>query len=118
HVSKGRVLRMSDILELHEDRVPVRQGEEYPQISVKGFGEGLFARAAITADQTTYKHFNRLFYGALVLSQVKGWEGAVAVCPDYLAGRYASPEYRTFRCKDKVANPEYLAAIVPSPCFW
>lgn len=118
HLSKGRTLRVCDILELHEDRVPVRHGEEYPQIGVKGFGEGLFARAAITADQTTYKHFNRLFSGALVLSQVKGWEGAVAVCQDQFAGRYASPEYRTFRCKDKAAHPEYLAAIVPTPWFW
>lgn len=118
HLAGSRVLRIGDILELHEDRVPVTVGREYPQVGVKGFGEGLFPREAITSTETTYKAFNRLYPGALVLSQVKGWEGAVAICPEKLAGRFASPEYRTFRCQNGMAIPEYLAALVPTPWFW
>jgi type I restriction enzyme S subunit len=118
HLANGRTVRISEILELHEDRVPVEIGQEYPQIGVKGFGEGLFPRESLSAHQTTYKTFNRLYTGAVVLSQVKGWEGAIAVCPDDLAGRFASPEYRTFWSKPNLVLPEYLAAIVPTPWFW
>ena len=49
---------------------------------------------------------------------MKGWEGAVAVCGPDLAGRYVSPEYRTFRCLEGMASPEYLAALVATPWFW
>src|SRR5262249_1232556 len=117
-LSNGRILRAGDCLELHEERVQVTHGEEYPQVGVKGFGEGLFPRETITASETTYKTFNRLYAGAVVLSQVKGWEGAVAACPDNLAGRYASPEYRTFRCKAEITSGAYLAALIPTPWFW
>jgi type I restriction enzyme, S subunit len=113
-----RARKIGEVLELYEDRVAILAGAEYPQVGVKGFGGGLFARETLTANQTTYKSFNRLHDGNLVLSQVKGWEGAVAVCPSSLAGRFVSPEYRTFRCKDDELDPEYLAMIVPTEWFW
>ncbi|MDF5739813.1 MULTISPECIES: hypothetical protein [unclassified Nostoc] len=65
-----------------------------------------------------YKVFNYLYEGALVLSQVKGWEGAIAICPSNLIGKYVSPEYRTFRCIPGKAIPEYLSALVATPWFW
>jgi hypothetical protein len=53
------------------------------------------------------------------LSQVKGWEGAVAIClDDDLVGMYLSPEYRTFRCIDGEANAEYMARLIVTPWFW
>jgi len=112
------IVRLCDILVLDEDRDAVRPGGIYPQVGVKGFGEGLFPKPPVQAFQTTYKVFNRLYEGALVLSQVKGWEGAVAVCPPALAGRYVSPEYRTFRAVAGMALPEYLAPLVATPWFW
>jgi type I restriction enzyme S subunit len=54
----------------------------------------------------------------VVLSQVKGWEGAIAVCGDELAGRFASPEYRTFRCRPDAAVPGYFAALFRTQWFW
>lgn len=108
---------LGSVLTLDEDREAVVNGKLYPQTGIKGFGQGLFAREAVDSTQTTYKMFNRLYEGALVLSQVKGWEGAIAVCPPAFAGRYASPEYRTFRCIPGRAVPEYMAALVTTPWF-
>jgi type I restriction enzyme S subunit len=113
-----RRIRIGDILALDEEREPVVVGHRYPQVGIKGFGQGLFARETLEASETTYKTFNRLYAGALVLSQVKGWEGAIAVCPPDLAGRYASPEYRTFRCKPGEALPAYISALVATPWFY
>ena len=82
-LARERIVTISDILRLDESKEEVQFGQQYPQVGVKGFGQGLFARETLDATQTTYKVFNRLYNGALVLSQVKGWEGAVAVCgPD------------------------------------
>jgi type I restriction enzyme S subunit len=117
-LAANRVVRIGDVLELNEDRVPISDGTEYPQVGVRGFGGGLFGRETLSSNQTTYKAFNRLHSGLLVLSQVKGWEGAVAVCPRSLAGRFVSPEYRTFRCKPSELDPDYLSMIVPTEWFW
>ena len=118
HMAGERFLRLDAFLMLEEIRDSVRPGQEYPQVGVKGFGEGLFKKGSVDGSQTTYKAFNRLYYGAVVLSQVKGWEGALAVCCSDLSGRYVSPEYRTFRCVSGLAKPEYLAVIFATPWFW
>jgi len=117
-LAQTRTVAIGEILTLDECREDVQFGRQYPQVGVKGFGQGLFARETLDATQTTYKTFNRLYDGAIVLSQVKGWDGAIAVCQSDLAGRYVSPEYRTFRCIEGMAIPEYLAVLVAVPWFW
>ena len=113
-----RTRRLGEILRLDEDAVPIQPDGSYPQVGVKSFGAGLFPKAATLGTETTYRTFNRLYDGALVLSQVKGWEGALAVCPRNLAGWFVSPEYRTFRCIEGEARPGYLAPIVRTEWFW
>lgn len=116
-LSKDRRVRMDSLVELHEERVPVETSGQYPQVGIKGFGGGLFPKPALAGTDTTYRHFNRLDAGMLVLSQVKGWEGAIAVCPDELAGHFASPEYRTFRCIEDACDARYLDTVVRSTWF-
>jgi len=117
-LSSSRKVKLNKILNLDEHRETVEFGKEYPQVGVRGFGGGLFAKESINATQTSYKAFNRLYDGAIVLSQVKGWEGAISVCSSELAGKYVSPEYRTFSCIPGQAVPEYLAVLFSAPWFW
>lgn len=114
----NRVRRLGDILDLHEDPVRVMPDYEYPQVGVRGFGGGLFAKPALMGTETSYKAFNRLYADALVLSQVKGWEGAIALCPPELEGMFVSPEYRTFRCRPDESCPGYLGELMRTPWFW
>jgi type I restriction enzyme, S subunit len=113
-----RTRTIREILELDEDAQSISPIGSYPQVGVRSFGGGLFSKAAVSGGETTYATFNRLYEGALVLSQVKGWEGAVAVCPTELAGWFVSPEYRTFRCIATEARPDYLASLVRTGWFW
>jgi type I restriction enzyme, S subunit len=113
-----RTVRLGDIIELHELAEPIRLESQYPQVGVRGFGGGLFAKAAIAGSDTAYKTFNRLYTDAIVLSQVKGWEGAIALCPTALDGMFVSPEYRTFRCKSTEASPAYLGELFRTEWFW
>lgn len=118
NLSGSRIKKLSDILKLDEDSVPIIPTSSYPQVGVRGFGGGLFAKPATSGMDTTYRAFNRLYEGALVMSQVKAWEGAVAVCENNLAGFFVSPEYRTFRFKPSEAIPSYFAALVKTEWFW
>lgn len=117
-LSGKRVRKLGEIVKLDEDQVIVTPTGQYNQVGVKGFGGGLFAKAPITGTETTYRVFNRLYEGALVLSQVKAWEGAVAVCGSDLTGWFVSPEYRTFRCIPGESVPGYLSALVRTEWFW
>jgi len=117
-LAAGQTVRLGDAIELSEISEPIKPGGTYPQVGVRGFGVGLFAKPAITGSETAYRAFNRLYEGAIVLSQVKGWEGAIARCPAGLAGWFVSPEYRTFRCKPGQASSEYLGEIVKTEWFW
>ena len=114
----NRVVRLGDLVELFEDSVPVTPEGQYPQVGVRGFGGGLFAKSALAGTETSYRAFNRLYADAIVLSQVKGWEGALAVCPPHLSGMFVSPEYRTFQCVPAFASPAYLADLIRTPWFW
>ena len=113
-----RTVRLSEIIELHEESVLIQADCEYSQVGVRGFGGGLFAKPAIAGIDTTYRAFNRLYANAIVLSQVKGWEGALAVCPENLDGMFVSPEYRTFRCLAGRGHPAYLGELFKTPWFW
>lgn len=106
-----------DFMELWEERVSVEPTERYPQVGVRGFGGGLFFKDAVCGSETTYKTFNRLRERLLVVSQPKGWEGAVAVCDGSHQDWYVSPEYRTFRCKPDMLDAQYLAALILTPWF-
>ncbi len=117
-LSGKRTKVLGEILKLDEDSEPIEASGCYPQVGVKSFGGGLFPKGAIEGTGTTYRAFNRLYEGALLLSQVKGWEGAVSVCPAELAGWFVSPEYRTFRCIPSEARPKYLAPLVRTEWFW
>jgi type I restriction enzyme, S subunit len=98
-LSENREVDVGSFLELYEVKEQVLAEGRYPQVGVRGFGGGLFTKPPVSGGDTTYRTFNKLFGGALVLSQVKGREGAVGVAGTELAGWYVSPEYRTFRCK-------------------
>ena len=117
-LAADRVMRLGDVLELREISEIVTAAGIYPQVGVRGFGGGLFPKPAISGADTSYKTFNRLYAGAIVLSQVKGWEGAIARCPIELDGWFVSPEYRTFRCRPDLASSEYFGELVRTEWFW
>jgi type I restriction enzyme S subunit len=108
---------MAEMLSLKEVRLPVESGQSYPQVGIRGFGGGLFAKAAVSLSETTYRFFHLLHEDDFVVSQVKGWEGAVAVCDRTYAGLFASPEYRTFACNPDMLNPRYWSFIVRTEWF-
>ena len=117
HLAEPSERQLGEFLELREDRVSVESDGHYPQVGVRGFVGGLFFKEAVLGSDTTYKSFNRLSSGLLVVSQPKGWEGAVAVCTLEHEGWFVSPEYRTFRCRRNLLDERYLAALLTTRWF-
>ena len=108
---------LGNFVYLWEDRQAIQPDALYPQVGIKGFAGGLFTKAPVRGSETSYRWFNRLHDGLLVVSQPKGWEGAIAVCPRNLAGWFVSPEYRTFRCHEGRLASRYLDMLIRTPWF-
>lgn len=108
---------LGDFVYLWEDRQVIQPDVLYPQVGIKGFAGGLFTKTAVRGSEVSYRSFNRLHDGLLVVSQPKGWEGAIAVCARNLAGWFVSPEYRTFRCYENRLTSRYLDMLIQTPWF-
>lgn len=116
-LANNRNVRLEQLIQLEEEQVSVVANQSYLQAGIRSFGLGLFKKAAVSGSETTYRTFNVLRPGMLVMSQVKGWEGAVSVVGDVFDGWFVSPEYRTFSCNDNECEANYLTHIVGTTWF-
>jgi len=115
---KWPIVRLGDILRLDLDRVPVKPGMSYPMVGVLSFGKGLFSREPIENCKTTYKFFYRLKAQHVVMSQLFGWEGALALSSDKFAGKFLSPQFPTFLCDERKLDREFFGWIMRRSTFW
>jgi len=99
---------LKDVLYLNLDAVKVDPAASYPIAGVYSFGRGLLARSPILGMQTTYKVLHRLHKDDFVLSQLKGWEGALSRIPDTFDGWFLSPQFPTFRTVSDRLDIHYL----------
>lgn len=112
------LVALSDILELDIDAVEIDATATYEMSGVYGFGRGLFHREPLQGSETTYKRFHRLAVGQVVLSQLKGWEGAIAVVDQENAGRFLSTQFPTFRCDESRAIIDYVGWFLKYAPNW
>lgn len=116
-LSQGRTVRLDQVLRLDEERRAVEPEGSYPQVGIRSFGLGLFKKPPVGGTETTYRSFNILRPGMFMMSQVKGWEGAIGVCGAEFDGWFVSPEYRTFTGVPGECDPAYLSHLVLTPWF-
>ena len=104
-------------LKLDLDSVQVSAGQTYDMVGVLSYGKGLFHRAAVEGHRTSYSTFYRLHSSQIVLSQLFGWEGALAMVTEEFAGKYVSSQFPTFSVRNGV-DKDYVAWALKSPSLW
>jgi len=87
-------------------------------VGVLSFGRGLFDREPIVNGNTSYKFFYRLDSDHFVMSQLFGWEGALALSSEDFAGKYLSPQFPTFRCIATKLDRRFLWWVTRRVDFW
>jgi len=112
------IVPLADVLALDLDRVPVEPTTTYNMVGVYSFGRGLFCREPVHGGSTSYKHFYRLADNHVVMSQLFGWEGALALSTPEFAGRFVSPQFPTFRCDTSKLDRTFLGWWMRRPLFW
>lgn len=111
-------VRLGEVLRLDVERVPVDAATSYPMVGVLSFGRGLFEREPIENGKTSYRVFYRLKAEHVVMSQLFGWEGALALSERRFAGRFLSPQFPTFLCDTAKLDRSFLGWLMRRPAFW
>ena len=117
-MKKGwRIVTLGEVFDLDLDAVPVSPSGEYAMAGVLSFGRGLFEKTPVHGVDTSYKTFFRLQAGQIVLSQLFGWEGAIAPVTPEFAGRFVSSQFPTFRPKPNL-DPAFARWIIRNSKLW
>lgn len=103
-----RLRRIGDILELRRRAVEVRVDAAYREIGVRSFGNGLFIKPAVTGADLGNKRVFAIEPGDLVVSNVFGWEGAVAVATSAHTDMIGSHRFMTWTPKTADVDVRYL----------
>jgi len=111
-------IELREVLSLDLDSVRIDASETYDMVGVYSFGRGLFRREPQNGASTSYKFFYRLKPDHVVMSQLFGWEGALALSSEEFAGKYVSPQFPTFLCDPSRLDRKFLGWLIRRPAFW
>jgi len=100
--------RMGDIAPLVRRPVTIDPDAIYPELGVRSFGRGLFAKPNVTGSELTWQSLFRIEEGDLVFSNIKAWEGAFAVAEAEHHGKHGSHRYLTCVPDAARATPGFL----------
>ena len=81
---------------------------EYPQVSVRSFGRGTFHNPPLQGSEITWQKPYLVHAGDILVSNIKAWEGAIAVAGPDDDSRYGSHRYLTFVPVAGVATANFL----------
>src|SRR5215216_5511529 len=112
-----QTVELRQVLKLDLNKVPIDAGTEYPMVGVYSFGRGLFTKEPVSGNNTSYKFFYRLKAEHVVMSQLFGWEGALALSSEHFSGLYVSPQFPTFLCDEEKLDRNFLGWFMRQKSF-
>ncbi|MEU5599568.1 hypothetical protein [Streptomyces sp. NPDC020298] len=116
-MSEWERVRLNEVIALDVDAVPVTATATYDIVGVLNRGRGLLFREPIAGDETSYKTLNCIRPNQIVYSRLKAFEGAITVAPNDLGEAYASQEFPTFTCGERML-PEFFRLLTTTKRLW
>ena len=98
---------MHEVCDLHRDPVEIDPLANYMKVGVRSFGRGLVDYGAAPGSEIGKLRFFELQPNRLVVSNIKAWEGAVAITGREESGRVASNRFLTYVARPST-SVEYL----------
>lgn len=116
-MSEWERVRLGEVVALDIEAVLIATTATYSIVGVLNRGRGLLFREPIGGDGTSYKALNRIRPDQIVYSRLKAFEGAITVAPTGLSEAYASQEFPTFTCGERIL-PEYFRLLTTTKWLW
>ena len=99
---------MEEVAPLTRRPATVNAVEKYPQVSVRSFGRGTFHKPELEGSEITWQKPYLVKSGDILISNIKAWEGAIAVASESDDGRYGSHRYLTCVPIPNVATSRFV----------
>lgn len=99
---------MSDVAPLTRRPVTIDTANEYPQVAVRSFGRGTFHKPPLSGSDVTWQKPFLVKAGDILISNIKAWEGAVAVATEVDDERVGSHRYLTCVPIPEVATARFV----------
>lgn len=109
------VRRMAEIAPAIRRSVEIDVQTKYREVGARSFGKGLFEKPPFDGAEATWQKPVWIRNGDLVLSNIKAWEGAIAVADPTHDGCMASHRYITCVPKEGTVIAGYLSKYLLSP---
>jgi type I restriction enzyme, S subunit len=130
-VDKAHRKPMEEVAPLTRRPANISSDNDYPQVAVRSFGKGTFHKPALKGSEITWQRPFLIKSGDILISNIKAWEGAIAVATESDNGRYASHRYLTcapipnvvtsrFVCFHLLTGLRYIGLnyIDSATCIW
>lgn len=109
---------LGDFLTENSRKVEVVSTVSYPMAGISSYAQGLFAKPSISGAETGYKVFHRIEPRQVVLSTLKGWEGAVTIADEAFSGRFLPPHNLLFDVDEYAIEVGYIAWVIRRSKVW
>nr|VFJ66112.1 MAG: type I restriction enzyme, S subunit [Candidatus Kentron sp. DK] len=86
---------MAEVAPIVRRPVKIEPEGEYPELGVRSFGKGVFHKPMFLGAELDWQKLYRVHAGDLVISNIKAWEGAIAVANKDEHNRVGSHRYIT-----------------------
>lgn len=100
--------KLGDIAPLNRRPAVVDPLACYPGVSVRSFGRGTFHNPPLPGCEITWEKPFLVRSGDILVSNIKAWEGAIAVATHEDDGRYGSHRYLTYTPRPGVAAARFV----------
>lgn len=107
-VDKAPRKPLSELAPLDRRPVAVDFEANYPQVSVRSFGRGTFHKPPLIGSEVTWEKPFLVKAGDILVSNIKAWEGAIAVAGAEDDGRVGSHRYLTCVAKPGIATARFV----------
>jgi type I restriction enzyme S subunit len=107
--------RVGEIAPLTRRPAVVNPSQTYPGVSVRSFGRGTFHNPPQPGSEITWEKPHLVKAGDILVSNIKAWEGAIAVAGPQDDGRYGSHRYLTYRPVEGVATARFVCFYLLTP---
>lgn len=106
---------LGNVAPLERRLLAVMPNVSYEEIACRSFGRGVFEKPPFRGSDLTWQRPYVVHAGDVLLSNIKAWEGAIAVVPPGHDGKAVSHRYLTLACDTQIILPEYLCFYLLSP---
>lgn len=106
---------MSEVAPLNRRPVRVSIEKIYPQVAVRSFGRGTFHKTPLAGSEITWQKLFLVNSGDILISNIKAWEGAIAVAMAEDDGYFGSHRYLTCVPIPGVASSQFVCFHLLAP---